>query len=86
MEKGFGQMMKGLFGSLSDEDKQKMKAACAKMAVMCPCVDMKNAPDATVKAMMESMKSFCGDNMEMMSACFKKASSTSKQKCCSEDR
>ena len=86
MEKVFGQMMKGFFGSLSEEDRQKMKAGCAKMAVTCPCVDMKNAPDATVKTMMESMKSFFGDNREMMSACFKKAGSTSEQKSYSEDR
>lgn len=86
MEKVFGQMMKGFFGSLSEEDRQKMKAGCEKMTVMCPWGDMKNAPDAPMKAMMESMKSFCGDHMEMMSACFKKASSTSEQKCCSEDR
>ena len=85
MEKAFGQMMQELFGSLSEADRQKMKAGCEKMAAMCPCMDMKNAPDAPMKAMMESMKSFCGDNREMMSACLKKAGSTSDQSCCSEE-
>ncbi len=55
MEKVFGQMMQELFGSLSEEDRQKMKAGCEKMAAMCPCMDMKNAPDASMKAMMENM-------------------------------
>ena len=77
MEKVFGQMMRELFGSLSEADRQKMKAGCEKMAAMCSCMDMKNAPDAPMKAMMESVKSLCGDNKEMMSACFKKAGSTS---------
>lgn len=68
MEKAFGQMMQGFFGSLSEEERQKMKARCEKMAMMCPCAGMEDAPDAAMKAMMEGMKSFCGDRGEMKSA------------------
>ncbi len=86
MEKAFGQMMQGFFGSLSEEERQKMKAGCEKMAAMCPCAGMKDAPDAAMKAMMEGMKSFCGDRGEMMSAWFKTAGSPSAQGCGSEKR
>ena len=68
MEKMFGPMMQGFGNSLSEEDKQKMKACCEKMAAMCPCCSMKDMPEEDKKAMMEKMQSFCGDKMGMMSS------------------
>jgi hypothetical protein len=68
MEKVFGLMMQGFGNSLSEEDKQKMKACCEKMVSICPCCNMKDMPEEDKKAMMEKMKSFCGDKMGMMSS------------------
>ena len=68
MEKMFGPMMQGFGNSLSEEDKQKMKACCEKMAAMCPCCNMKDMSEEDKKAMMEKMQSFCGDKMGMMSS------------------
>lgn len=72
MKNMFGQMMHGFFDSLSDKDKQKMKSCCEKMAAMCPCMNMEDLHRDAEETMMESMKSFCGGKMEMMSACFNK--------------
>jgi len=68
MEKMFGSMMQGLFSGMSEEDKQEMKACCEKMTAMCPCGNMKDMPEEDKKAMMEKMRSFCGDKMGMMSS------------------
>lgn len=68
MEKMVGSMMKGFFNGMSEEDKAKMKACCDKMAAMCPCGNMKDMPAEDKQALMEKMKSFCGDKMGMMSA------------------
>jgi len=68
MEKMFGPMMHGFFSSMSEEDKQKMKACFEKMAAICPCSNMKEMSEEDKKAMMEKMKSFCGDKMGMMSS------------------
>ena len=68
MEKMFGSMMQGFFNGMSEEDKQKMKARCEKMVTMCPCGGMKEMPEEDKKAMMEKMRSFCGDKMGMMAS------------------
>jgi len=69
MEKILGPMMQGFFSSMSEEDKQKIKACCEKMAAMCPCCSMKNMTEIEdKKAMMEKMQSFCGDKMGMMAS------------------
>jgi hypothetical protein len=68
MEKMFGSMMQGFFDGMSEEDQQKMKACCEKMAAMCPCGNMKDLPEEDKKAMMEKMRSCCGDEMGMMSS------------------
>jgi len=63
MEKMFGSMMQGFFNGMPEEDKEKMKACCEKMAAMCPCGNMKGMPEKDKSAMMEKMQSFCGDKM-----------------------
>lgn len=68
MEKLFGSMMQGFFNGMSADDKEKMKACCEKMAAMCPCSKMKDMLEKDKKAMMEKMRSFCGDKMGMMSS------------------
>jgi hypothetical protein len=68
MEKVFGLMMQGFGNSLSEEDKQKMKACCEKMVSIYPCCNMKDMPEEGKTAMMEKMKSFCGDKIGMMSS------------------
>ena len=68
MEKMFGPMMQGFFSSMSEEDKQKMKDCCEKMAAMGSCCNMKDMSEEDKKAMMEKMKSFCGSKMKMMSS------------------
>ena len=64
MEKMFGQMMQGFFSSMSEEDKQKMRASMEKMAAMCPFGNIKGVSEEDKKAMMERMKSCCGSKME----------------------
>lgn len=68
MEKMFGGMMKGFLNGMSEEDKEKMKACCEKMVATCPCGNMKDMPEEEKQAMMEKMRSCCGDKMGMMSA------------------
>lgn len=68
MEKMFSLMMQGFGNSLSEEDKQKMKACCEKMVSIYPCCNMKDMPEEGKTAMMEKMKSFCGDKIGMMSS------------------
>lgn len=68
MEKMFGSMMQGIFKVMSEEDKQQMKACCEKMVAMCPCGNMTDMTDEDKKAMMEKMRSFCGDKMGRMSS------------------
>jgi hypothetical protein len=68
MEKMLEQMMQGFLSGMTENDKQKMKDCCAKMAAMCPCGTIKDMPEEDKKAMMEKMKSFCGDKMGMMSS------------------
>jgi hypothetical protein len=64
MEKMFGPMMQGFMSSMSNEDKNKMKACFEKMTAMCPCCNMKDMPEEDKKAMMEKMKSCCGSMMD----------------------
>lgn len=68
MEKMFSLMMQGFGNSLSEEDKQKMKACCEKMVSIYPCCNMKDMPEEGKTAMMEKMKPFCGDKIGMMSS------------------
>ncbi|MFA5181029.1 MAG: hypothetical protein WC405_06880 [Syntrophales bacterium] len=68
MEKMFGSMMQGFFNGKSEEDKEKMKACYEKMVATCPCGNMKDMPEEDKKAMMEKMRSCCGDKMGMMSS------------------
>lgn len=70
MKKLFGQKMKEYFSSSSEEDKKKMMSGFEKMTAMCPCMNMKDMTDDEKKAMMQRMKSCCGDKMEMMSSSF----------------
>jgi hypothetical protein len=79
MEKMFGQMMHGFFDGISEVDKQRMKTCYEKIAVMCPCINVKDMPEEAKKAMKESMKSFCGGMMERMSACLDKANAQTDQ-------
>jgi hypothetical protein len=62
----FGSMMQKFFNDMSDEDKQRMNACCEKTITMCPCGSMKVMSEKDRKAMMEKMKSICGDKMETM--------------------
>lgn len=64
MEKMFGPMMQGFFSGMSEEDKNKMKSCCEKMAAMCPCGYMKDMSEEDKKALMEKMKSCCGSKTE----------------------
>jgi|WetSurMetagenome_2_1015567.scaffolds.fasta_scaffold679387_1 hypothetical protein len=68
MEKMFCSMMQGFFNGMSEGDKEKMKACCEQMVAKCPCGNMKDVPEAEKQAMMEKMRSCCGDKMGMMSA------------------
>ena len=68
MQKMFEQMMQGFFSGMSENDKQKMKACCAKMAAMCPFGNIKDMSEEDKKAMMEKMQSFCGSKMGIMSS------------------
>jgi hypothetical protein len=68
MGKMFGQKMKEYFNGLSEEDKKKMMSRFEKMAAMCPCMNMKDMTEDEKKAMMERMKSCCGEKMDMMSS------------------
>jgi len=79
MEKRVGPMMKRFFGSMSEEDRQRMKACCEEMAMMCPCTTMAEGPESVKKRMMESMKSFCDDKMGMMSIRFNRTNVQSDQ-------
>jgi len=65
MEGMFQRVMQGFCGNLSDDDKRKMSDCCEKMAVFCPCGAMKDMAEADKKAMMEKMKSFCGNAMRV---------------------
>ncbi len=68
MEKMFEQMMQGFFSGLTEEDTQKMKVCCDKMAAMYPCCNIKDMSEEDKKSMMEKMRSFCGDKLGMMSS------------------
>jgi len=61
MERMFSSMMQGFLTGMSEENKEKM-------AAMCPCGNMKDMPEVDKKAMMEKMRSCCGDKMGMMSS------------------
>ncbi len=64
MEKTFGPMMHGFFHGMEEDEKRKMMACFEKMAVMCPCMDMKDMPEQDKRAVMEKMKSFCEPGRE----------------------
>jgi hypothetical protein len=68
MEKIFEQIMEGFFCGMTEEDKQKMKACCTKMAATYPCCNIKDMSEEDKKAMMEKMQSFCGDKSGVMSS------------------
>ena len=70
MEKGIGPILKRFFGSMSEEDRQRMEACYEKMAAMCPCTIMAGGPEGQEKGLMEGMKSFCGGKMGAMTARF----------------
>jgi hypothetical protein len=84
METMFGKMMEGCMQGVSEEDKKKMMACGEKMAAMFSGTGMKDMTEERKKAMREKMMACCGSKMDLMSACFKKADSTSGQTCCSE--
>ena len=79
MEKRVGPMMKRFFGSMSEEDRQRMKACCEEMAMMCPCTTMAEGPESAKMGMMENMKSFCDSKMGTMSSRFNRTNVQSDQ-------
>jgi hypothetical protein len=84
METMFSKMMEGCMKGMSEEDKKKMMASGEKMAAMFSCTGMKDMTEEGKKAMREKMKACCESKMDLMSACFKQARSTSDQTCCAE--
>ena len=85
MEAMFSKMMEGCMKGMSEEEKKKMMVCCGeKMAAMFSSPGMKDMTEESKKAMREKMMACCGSKMDLMSACFKKAGSTSDQACCAE--
>ena len=84
MKAMFSKMMEGCMKGMSEENKKKMMACGEKMAAMFSSTGMKDMTEEGKKEMREKMMACCGSKMEMMSACFKKAGSTSDQACCAE--
>jgi hypothetical protein len=86
MEKLFSSIMAGFMKGISENDKKRMMACGEKMALMCPCLKMKDMSEEEKKTMMEKMMSFCSSKMEMMSSFLKQMGSERKQTGSPEDK